>query len=115
VPAPRGRTQALPKALLTAKTVYVLNEGAYPAARDDVVKELVSWGRFKVVNSAELSDITITINRPRAFEGMPITITDSKTKAQLWYAARKNIWRYRPGQGGPNSSVAIVQRLRERF
>jgi hypothetical protein len=107
--------QAIPKALLTAKTVYVVNEGAYPDARNDVAKELLRWGRFKVVNTAESSDLTITINRPRAFEGMPLTITDSKTKAQLWYAAQKNLWGYLPGQGRLESSAALVRRLRERL
>ena len=73
----------LPKALMTAKTAYVVNSGAYADAKKDCTAELAKWGRFKVVDSESSSDITISLSKPRPFEGLPMTVYDSKTDAKF--------------------------------
>ena len=99
----------LPKALTAAKRAYIVNAGAYDGAKDDVTQALKEWGRFTVVDSAALSDITITMGKPIPFEGMPMTITDSKNQSHLWRAAHKNF------TGNRDRARALVQRLRDRL
>ncbi len=52
--------ESVPKTLRTAKTVYIVNNGAYhgyAGAVDALTNELLQWGRFTVVDSVAASDI----------------------------------------------------------
>ena len=105
--------QEVPKALIAAKKVYVVNASSDGAKdevkdelKDEVTKALISWGRFTIVDNSALSDITITMGKPMPFKGMPMTITDSKSGKQLWQTAHKNIW------GWPTTARTLVSTLR---
>ena len=95
------------KALLKAKTAYVFNASfKWPTAKEDIVAELIKWGRFKIVDKKDLSDVTITIGEHRAWEGYPLTVSDSTNGDKLWSASNKRFQ-------NESLAAALVTRLRE--
>ena len=51
----------VPKALVEAKTVYLISEGASQNLTNDFASEMVKWGRFTLVDTQAASDITIAL------------------------------------------------------
>lgn len=47
----------LPKELLDAKTIYIVNDTGWPKIADKAFKELQKWGRFIVVNDIREADV----------------------------------------------------------
>jgi hypothetical protein len=96
----------IPKALMEAKTAYLVNGGTSQGMMDNVAKELTKWGRFTLVDNGAASDITITLGGLIPMKGRSMTITDSKNKSQLWTA-----WQ---GRGFTNKvSTDLVKKLRK--
>ena len=98
----------LPKALVDAKTAYLVNDGAGQGTYDDLADELRKWGRFTLVDDPTGSDVTITLGGLKAFKGWPMTITRTSDKAPLWADKQKK---------GLTKNVAqsLVKALRERL
>lgn len=98
----------MPKALVDAKTAFLVNDGAGQGTYDDLANELRKWGRFELVNDPAASDITITLGGLKAFKGWPMTITRTSDKASLWTDKQKK---------GLTKNVAqsLVKELRERL
>jgi hypothetical protein len=68
----------IPKALVDAKTAYLVDDGAGAGRMDDLAKELTQWGRFTLVDSVEASDGTIRFGGFVVFKGWGITVTNSR-------------------------------------
>lgn len=96
----------IPKALMEAKTAYLVNDGAAQDMMDDLAKELTKWGRFTLVDSAEASDVTIRFGFV-VIKGWTMTITNTRDESPLWSGAQRR------GIGFKNNASAdLVKRLR---
>lgn len=97
----------IPRALLAAKTAYMVNEGASQKHFDGLANELKKWGRWTLVDDQSAADITITLRGLAAYRGWPMIITDTQTHAQLWSDRQKNpnFW--------TGAEVPLVRHLRE--
>ena len=94
--------ESVPKALRTAKTVYIVNNGAsrgYAGAVEATSPtRLLQWGRFTVVDSvAALLTSPITIGKGKHFEGLTVTRSEDQ-KAAFGLPSRKT-----PGEYGPKA------------
>ena len=104
-----GRAQApTPRALVDAKTAYMVNAGAGQGTFDDLADEMRKWGRFTLVDDPSSADITITLGGLIAFKGWPMTITKTGDTVPLWTDKQKK---------GLTKNVAqsLVKSLRERL
>jgi hypothetical protein len=79
----------IPKALMEAKTAYLVDNGARPGMMENLAKELTKWGRFTLVDSVEASDVTIRFGGFVAFKGWEMTVTNSRDGSPLWSGAQK--------------------------
>lgn len=84
-----GAQAPTPKALIDAKTAYLVNDGAEQDTFDGLARELRAWGRWTLVDDQAASDVTVTLGGFVAFKGWRFTVTDTKTKAPLWSAREK--------------------------
>lgn len=57
----KERHAPLPTQLVTAKTVYIENQGSAKIA-DKLYEELRSWGRFQLVDSPEAADVVLQLS-----------------------------------------------------
>jgi hypothetical protein len=96
----------IPKALVEAKTVHLVNQGANDGTYNGIAKELLKWGRFELVDAQEASDLTMTVSGLVAFKGWTLAVTSTATKAPLWSGRAKR---------GLGTSVAegLVKKLRK--
>jgi hypothetical protein len=69
----------IPKALVDAKTAYLVDDGAGAGRMDDLAKELTQWGRFTLVDSVEASDVTIRFGGFVVFKVRGIGNTSART------------------------------------
>lgn len=108
--------QPPPKALLTAKNAYVINNNLMSGEDDELLWHLNHWGRFKIVGDLASSDITITLGVSRPIVGTTIAISDSRTNKELWRAKLPPIF---SGQPGPRqrraATIRLVEHLREQL
>ena len=80
----------LPEKLLTAKAVYIDNQSGYQKFADTVYKELMKWGRFTVVDSADKSDIALRLEigyDPDGYDVATLRVVD-RNGAVLWSNSR---------------------------
>jgi hypothetical protein len=97
-----------PRALVDAKTAFLVNEGAGQGTFDDLANALRKWGRFTLVDDPANADITIALGGLKAFKGWPMTITKTGDPTVLWTDKQKK---------GLTKNVAdsLVKSLRERL
>ncbi|MEQ1574394.1 MAG: hypothetical protein ABL993_09135 [Vicinamibacterales bacterium] len=97
----------IPKALMEAKAVYLINDGAGRGTFDDLANELQKWGRWTLVDDAHAADLTITLGGLKAFRGWPMTIR-TPDGTQVWSDKKKK---------GLTKNVAgsLVKELRQRL
>lgn len=98
----------IPRALVDAKTAYLVNAGAGQGTFDDLANALTKWGRFALVDDPAKADVTITLGGLQAFKGWPLTITTTTGQTPLYTDKQKK---------GLTKNVAdsLVKQLRERL
>ena len=75
-PAPRN---AFPAAVLSAKTVAVVNDTRDPGVTKGAETALQSWGQFTVVDDPSAADITLRFDKTRERSGTSTQGTDPNT------------------------------------
>ena len=68
----------IPAAVLTAKTVAIVNDTRDPKVADGAVAALKSWGQFTVVDDPQVADITLRFEKTKEHSGAS---TPGKTDA----------------------------------
>ena len=63
----------LPKRILAAKTVYILNETGHPHPLDVAYQELKKWGRYVIVDDREKADLIFVLTQVRTGEETTVT------------------------------------------
>ncbi len=80
---PKDKHAPLPALILSAKTVYIDNQGGYSQITDRAYDELTKWGRFQVVDSSKKADIILRF----AADTTPAstsTISTYNSSTQTW-------------------------------
>ena len=77
-----GQTAAkpLPAAVLSAKTIAVVNDTRDSQVTKGAEAALQSWGQFKVVDDPQLADVTLRFEKTRSHEGQSTQKTDDNGK-----------------------------------
>ena len=98
----------MPRALVDAKTAFLVNDGAGQGTYDDLANAITKWGRFTLVDDPANSDITITLGGLNIFKGWPMTITRTGNPTLLWTDEQKK---------GLTKNVAdsLIKKLRGRL
>jgi hypothetical protein len=93
---PAAQAQApVPAALKEAKTVFFVNESGSQDTFDQLAKRFQKWGRFTLVDAAEKSDITLTLEASSFRHGWPVRITKTGTATALWSDNMNTGWNMR--------------------
>lgn len=69
-----------PPAVLTAKTIAVVNETKTPDVEKGAEETLASWSQFKVVDDPAVADVTLRFDKNRTHEGRDTQKTDANGK-----------------------------------
>jgi len=131
-PGMRAQPPALPEAVTSAHTVFLVNETGFPEMQYTAVLELNKWGHFEIAESREKADLVLSLSsgthvralpdgqypRPTglnafAEEAVPkghtrVALLDPKTGATLWSDLRKT-------EGGKVKNGHLLDGLREAF
>ena len=123
---------ALPEAVTSAHTVFLVNETGFPEMQYTAVLELNKWGHFEIAESREKADLVLSLSsgthvralpdgqypRPTglnafAEEAVPkghtrVALLDPKTGATLWSDLRRT-------EGGKVKNGHLLDGLREAF
>ena len=123
---------ALPEAVTSAHTVFLVNETGFPEIQYTAVLELNKWGHFEIAESREKADLVLSLSsgthvralpdgqypRPTglnafAEEAVPkghtrVALLDPKTGATLWSDLRRT-------EGGKVKNGHLLDGLREAF
>jgi hypothetical protein len=78
--------QPLPKAVLTAKTVAIVNNTHNEAVEQGAVDALKRWGRFTIVDDPDLADITLTFDKRSEHDGSSSQTTGDEGKPSTSYS-----------------------------
>lgn len=110
----------LPEKLLSAKTVYIVNQGAKAEVYDRVFDELTKWNRFAIVQDRSKADLVFSIGSSVSSSGRVVddrvqsnhytslTVSDPSTQEVLWSDVRA--WGMFKSAGRE-----IIRNLRDRF
>src|ERR1700733_5766489 len=72
----KAKHAPLPDELLSAKTVYLVNDTGYQSALDTAYDQFQKWGRFTVVTKKEAADIVVVFTHDSGLhEGTTIGFT----------------------------------------
>lgn len=82
----------LPKELVDAKTVFIVNETGWPKIADKAYKELKVWDRFIVVNDAREADVIFRFRGARLTLGGISRSNDVTLAIFLKDSPDKPIW-----------------------
>ncbi len=80
-------------AVLTAKTIAVVNDTRDPKVQDGAVAALKNWGQFTVVDDPQLADITLRFDKTKEHSGSavpPKTDADGKPLGDPSYGYSMN-------------------------
>jgi hypothetical protein len=76
----------LPKEVLTAKTVAIVNNTHNEAVEQGAVDALKRWGRFTVIDDSDLADITLTFDKRSEHDGSSSQTTGDDGKPSSSYS-----------------------------
>jgi len=75
----------LPDKIVSAKTVFLMNESGQPKLGDAVYKQIKTWNQWQVVTDRTAADLVLTTSAKGAFgQGYYLNVTDAKTGELLW-------------------------------
>ncbi len=132
----------LPSQVTEAKTVFLVNGGGSDLAFDAFYQEFKAWGKYQLVGSPEKADLVITLeydvqkngtsevpvynsytrqttyySRENVDPQLRMSISDAKTKAELWSAVdHRRLARLESNREKETvkSAVRLVDDLKER-
>ncbi len=79
---PPGETAPLPEKIVTAKTIFLMNETGQPKLGDAVYKQIKTWNQWKIATDRAQADLLLIVtNKGKTFY---LNVRDARTEAQLW-------------------------------
>jgi hypothetical protein len=78
--------QPLPKEMFAAKTVAIVNNTHNEAVEQGAVDAVKRWGRFTVIDDADLADITLTFDKRSEHDGSSSQTTGDDGKPSSSYS-----------------------------
>lgn len=119
-----GSPGPLPKALLTAQSVHVLNEAGERFPVEAVAEELKAWNRYKVTGTPEEADLILTVGVTNAAAALGVPTSSMETSAPKVVftmdirdrASNESLWKdtQSVGLGYKRALKKMVKRLRDR-
>ena len=127
-----AQPRALPEAVITAHTIFLVNDTGFPEMQYTAVLELTKWGHFGIAESREKADLVLSLSTGTHVRALPdgeyprptglnafaedevpkghtrVALLDPKTGATLWSDLRKT-------EGGKVKSGHLLDGLREAF
>jgi hypothetical protein len=122
----------LPEAVISAHTVFLVNETGFAELQNTAVLELDKWGHFEIAESREKADLVLSLTSGTHVRALPdgqyprptglnaftedaipkghtrVALLDPKTGATLWSDLRKT-------EGGKVKNGHLLDGLREAF
>jgi len=78
----------LPSQIVSAKTVFILNETGKAKFGDAVYKQIKTWNRWQVITDKNQADIVLVVTDKGGMKSMNpsfyLNVTDPKTGSVLW-------------------------------
>jgi len=78
----------LPEQIVSAKTVFLMNETGKAKFGDAVYKQIKTWNRWQVVTSKSQADLVLVVTDKGGARSLNpsfyLNVVDPKTGAQLW-------------------------------
>jgi hypothetical protein len=123
---------ALPEAVTSAHTVFLVNDTGFPEMQYTLVLELTKWGHFEIAESREKADLVLSLSTGTHVRALPdgeyprptglnalaedevpkghtrVALLDPKTGATLWSDLRKT-------EGAKVKNGHLLDGLREAF
>ena len=123
---------ALPEAVTSAHTVFLVNDTGFPEMQYTLVLELTKWGHFEIAESREKADLVLSLSTGTHVRALPdgeyprptglnafaeddvpkghtrVALLDPKTGATLWSDLRRT-------EGGKVKNGHLLDGLREAF
>ena len=83
-----GQHAPLPEQIVSAKTVFLMNETGKAKFGDAIYKQIKIWNRWQVVASKDQADLVLVVTDKGGMGSMNpsfyLNVIDRKTGAQLW-------------------------------
>ena len=127
----RANNNELPQKVLSAHTVFIVNETGFNEFQYTLFLELSKWGRFEVAESRDKADLILRLDNGSRVRAVPegqlpsgkdlasteaavpsgytrVALLDPKTQQVLWSGLHKT-------EGGKVKSGHLLDELREAF